>query len=367
MTYQRLPEDQEWPVGTELSAGVAGEPESEGHVLAAGGVTQVEELLYTLLLDHPGSLLSELSDLSKLTRRKTQLALKSLEKKALASHSPEGLRRYFPTPPEVAVEVLVLQQKEALQHMVAGARYLQERARQAARARNAGERMVEVITGREAHGRLFEQMQKSAREEIVFFDRPPYLSSAPNALNQTQFSVAAHGVRYRAVYDNRSLEEPGAADRIRSYVAAGEEAKVYSGVPLKLFAVDRRIAFLALDLEHPESSVLLIRSCALLDAIYDLFEFIWDRAAPLAFDKSGTPTAVPEAFDAANDADHVIALLVAGFNDKMIAHQLGISERTLRRRVSEIMVALGARTRFQAGWLCRASKSESSACPESGP
>lgn len=365
MANRRLLEEQKWPVEAQLGTGVSDEVGSAGRLLKAGGVSRVEELLYMLLLDHPGSLLSELSDLSKLSRRKTQLALNSLEKKALASHSPEGLRRYFPTPPEVAIEVLVLQQKEALQHMVAGARSLQERARQAARARSAGERMVEVIMGREAHSRLFEQMQKSARDEIVFFDRPPYLSSAPSALNQTQISVAAHGIRYRAVYDSSSLEEPGAADRIRSYAKAGEEAKVYSGVPLKLFAVDHRIAFLALDLARPEDSVLLVRSCALLDAIYDLFEFVWDRAAPLRFDKSGVPEAVSETSDPASDADHVVALLVAGFNDKMIAHQLGISERTLRRRVSEIMVALGARTRFQAGWLCRASKSESSARPES--
>lgn len=361
MTQQRLLKRPNGPSrSAELETNVAGEAGGEGYVLEAGGVTRVEELLYTLLLDHPGSLLSELSDLSKLSRRKTQLALRSLERKALVSHSPEGQRRYFPTPPEVAVEVLVLQQEEALQRMVAGARYLQERARQAERARSAGERMIEVITGREAHGRLFEQMQKSARDEVIGFDRPPYISSDPDALNQTQFSVAARGIRYRAVYDSESLEEHGTADRIREYTKAGEEARVYSGVPLKLFAVDRRIAILPLDLKHPEESALLIRSCALLDAIYDLFEFVWDRAVPLVFDNSGVHEAVSPASDAANDNDSIIGLLVAGLNDKMIAHQLGMSERTLRRRVSEIMVALGARTRFQAGWLYRASESEPS-------
>ncbi len=45
----------------------------------------------------------------------------------------------------------------------------------------------------------------------------------------------------------------------------------------------------------------------------------------------------------------ILALLVAGAKDEVIARQLGIGVRTLRRRMQHLMTALDAETRFQAG------------------
>jgi DNA-binding NarL/FixJ family response regulator len=44
-------------------------------------------------------------------------------------------------------------------------------------------------------------------------------------------------------------------------------------------------------------------------------------------------------------------MLAAGLKDDAVARQLGVSKRTLDRRVQELMRNLGAWTRFQAGWL----------------
>jgi len=42
-------------------------------------------------------------------------------------------------------------------------------------------------------------------------------------------------------------------------------------------------------------------------------------------------------------------LIAAGMTDEGIAHQLGVSSRTLRRKTQELMVELRAENRFQAG------------------
>ena len=42
-------------------------------------------------------------------------------------------------------------------------------------------------------------------------------------------------------------------------------------------------------------------------------------------------------------------LLASGLKDEAIARQLGIGERTVRRRVAELADRLGARTRMQLG------------------
>ncbi|MDQ3916806.1 MAG: LuxR C-terminal-related transcriptional regulator [Actinomycetota bacterium] len=45
------------------------------------------------------------------------------------------------------------------------------------------------------------------------------------------------------------------------------------------------------------------------------------------------------------------SLLVTGMTDEMAARRLGLSRRTFRRRLKALMDKLGARSRFQAGFM----------------
>lgn len=47
----------------------------------------------------------------------------------------------------------------------------------------------------------------------------------------------------------------------------------------------------------------------------------------------------------------IVRLLMTGASDSMIAHALFVSERTVRRHIGSVMRALGAETRFQAGFM----------------
>ena len=53
--------------------------------------------------------------------------------------------------------------------------------------------------------------------------------------------------------------------------------------------------------------------------------------------------------DASVDHRTLIVLLAQGLTDEAIGRRLGISSRTVRRRVAEIVHSLGAKSRFQAG------------------
>jgi DNA-binding NarL/FixJ family response regulator len=46
----------------------------------------------------------------------------------------------------------------------------------------------------------------------------------------------------------------------------------------------------------------------------------------------------------------LVNLLLAGTKSEAIAHQLGIGVSTAERRIRRLMKALGAETRFQAGY-----------------
>ena len=45
----------------------------------------------------------------------------------------------------------------------------------------------------------------------------------------------------------------------------------------------------------------------------------------------------------------MLELMAAGLKDEIVARRLGLSTRTLRRRIAGVMRELGADTRFQAG------------------
>jgi hypothetical protein len=82
---------------------------------------------------------------------------------------------------------------------------------------------------------------------------------------------------------------------------------------------------------------------ALVDGAYALFEAAGESAIDLAvFPDSQRPR-----IDAENG--RVLRALGSGVTDEAAARQLGMSLRTYRRRVAEVLVSLNAGSRFQAG------------------
>lgn len=68
--------------------------------------------------------------------------------------------------------------------------------------------------------------------------------------------------------------------------------------------------------------------------------------APMAPNDLRTETMSP------TDEERAVAsLLVTGMTDEMAARRLGLSRRTFRRRLKALMDKLGARSRFQAGFM----------------
>jgi hypothetical protein len=68
-------------------------------------------------------------------------------------------------------------------------------------------------------------------------------------------------------------------------------------------------------------------------------------AATRPSDTSGSPRC------GVKDADAIIEMLRSGHTDMRIARSLGITERTVRRRIALLMTEVGARSRFQFGAL----------------
>lgn len=151
--------------------------------------------------------------------------------------------------------------------------------------------------------------------------------------------LVASGRRSRAIYPVRALRE--APDIVRARAAAGEQIRVVPEVPTRMFVIGTSHAVVPDPLGFVDEPRILVRQQGIVEALGLLFEMMWERASP-----------VPELEQREGRPDlraFLLRQLATGAQDEQIARQLGLSLRTVRRRVADLMSELGADSRFQAG------------------
>jgi hypothetical protein len=149
------------------------------------------------------------------------------------------------------------------------------------------------------------------------------------------------GRRSRAIYPARALEE--APEVIRARARAGEHVRILAEVPCRVAVLGDAAALLPQEVGGGLGRVLVIRQEAMVDALRLLFTSLWERAMPVP-GLDGRP-----ASEGVEDRQLLLDQLARGAKDEQIARVLGLSLRTVRRRVAEVMDELGADSRFQAG------------------
>lgn len=313
-----------------------------------------EEHTYRLLVGLSAARAAELAEVADLPPQEADEVLQRLQAKGLVSVQEAEEPVFRPLPPDVAFGTTLLRRQESLEAARQTVASLSEEFRASASRRDA-HHLVEVIIGATTLRERLRDLQNSAREEILWFCRANPLAMQ-GADNTEEYGALSRGVRYRAIYERALIETPGELDSIAEGVSWGEEARVVPTLPVRLAIVDRSTAICPLvrdDETVGEPSAAIISQGQLLDALLALFESYWEFATPVRL-QSEEPT--PEGLD---DSERLLlSLLVGGVPDKSIATQLGISRRTVQRRLDRLMALAGVDTRtglaYQAanrGWL----------------
>jgi sugar-specific transcriptional regulator TrmB/DNA-binding CsgD family transcriptional regulator len=315
-------------------------------VLEALGFTPAEEQVYDLLIARGRMTLAEVLAEGDIKPKRQMEALDKLVACGLVRRLASPAQEFVVAPPEYAIEVLIAERLSEFQSLRESAAELAVRARRVTQETDPTE-LIEVVSGEGSVRQLFLQVIRSAREEIAVFDRPPYASNVDEAMSAEAERLRSGGLRLRTVFDRSLLDEPDHVKRILQGVETGEEARI-GRVPLKLAVIDREWAMLPL--LHAEGrlpeAVVIVRRSVLLDSLIALFESVWEHGVEVkpAADDEVLPNGTAE-----RELRQLAHLLAAEMTDIAIARQLGISERTVRRRVKELMEELGVDTRFLAG------------------
>ncbi|HCT81206.1 MAG TPA: hypothetical protein DGG94_04140 [Micromonosporaceae bacterium] len=302
--------------------------------------------IYETLIGRQPSSVEELQSALLLPAPSLHQGLESLEAMGMVSRVPGSPARYGAIAPDIALEVLFLQREEEIKRARRYAEELSIRFQQAAAGRDPAE-LVEILTGIPAIRQRWEQLQRGTKAELRGIDKPPYTVTEKSS--QTEIDLLAQGIKYRIIYDTSGLDYfPDWAADIERSIGQGEQARVASNVPTKLVIFDDRYAMIPLQVAPSTmATMILVHRSGLLEALCGLFESLWAQALPFPVASSREHLSTPDR--PTPDEARLLAMLVTGVQDEVIARRLGMSYRTFQRRLQDLMKRLGAETRFQAG------------------
>ncbi|WP_327365218.1 helix-turn-helix domain-containing protein [Streptomyces sp. NBC_01217] len=330
-------------------------------MLETVGLSAAESDVYRALVDAVTSSAREMSATTGLDEGTVQRLLAALEENGLA-HSVEGYPgRFAANPPDVTLLPRLERRADDLEKARTVVSGLVESYRRNALTRGTGE-VIEMVTGAAALRQRLRQVQDNARDELLWFCRAQYVAM-PSGTNQAEFDALARGVGYRVLYEQAFFDDFGAVDNVVRAVRCGEAARAVPALPLRMAIADRSVAICPLAPAGSAGSphdvtTAVIRGSSLLEALVALFERYWEVGAPLRVTPEGQigEGQIGETGLTADSASitpedqHLLSLMVAGITDLAIGSQLGVSKRTVQRRIQGLMNLAGVATRMQLGW-----------------
>ncbi|MEU1412572.1 helix-turn-helix transcriptional regulator [Streptomyces sp. NPDC049097] len=305
--------------------------------LQALGLSEAAERTYLDLIESGERTVSELIARRRLTTDELSVVLGELESIKLIERHADMI---VPVPPRLAMETLAERRTQEAALARRSADLLSQLW-----TRRFGQRTdFELLPSHEAGRQVLDSIQRDAQEQVRAMTLGN-LSTEGHKIVDGLFDALNRGVRYQVIYGAHVLRDPAALHMVRQCVDAGEEARVFAHVPMNITVVDDRWALVAARTPAPGKAgiaAVVVHDSPFLTGLVGFFDAFWRMAVPITSGTGTDGTASP-------GARQLLTYLSAGLTDEAIARELGVSERTIARRVSRLQELLGAQTRFQLG------------------
>ena len=311
-------------------------------VLEALGLDDAHTAVYRSVLSVPAATPKEVASAVGMPLARVRAIIDQLELLGLLARQASPSGRVVASSPAIALKPLLLERERGLTRAHEALLDLSELYRQSAEQRNAAD-VVDVILGVEAVRQRVAQLQAAATREVrvLVLSDVAFMSSEDNV---EEDRAVARGVRYRIIVESGVLERPGFLTAAREAKNLGEHVRVLPALPTRLFIGDDDMALLPMRSrgEGRSAGALLVNPGGLLDLIMAIFEEYWSNATDFLSDadSQGGPVGL--------DSD-LLKLLLLGLTDAAVGSQLGISVRTVQRRIAELMTLAAVTTRIQLG------------------
>ncbi|MFD9306049.1 LuxR C-terminal-related transcriptional regulator [Streptomyces sp. NPDC060048] len=209
---------------------------------------------------------------------------------------------------------------------------------------------LELVTDRTALQNLIRELIGSAEDEVLTCH--PGGGRSPEILEQAVVrdeAMLARGVRLRTIYQHTARYSRPTAAYVERVAALGSQVRTVGDGLMRMIVVDQHTGLL--EVRDDDKAAMVVREPNVVHFMVQTFERSWAQAEPF-----GTTVGPDQARSISEELRQtIVRLLAEGLEDKVIARRLGMSERTCQRHIAEVMRAVGAKSRFQAGFLLSAA------------
>lgn len=330
------------------SEGLMVEQQTDDNVFAVGDTLRAEEAaVYRWLALHGRLDPASMAEETGVDATAVSGAVERLVRIGLVHRGEEGDDRLWAVDPHLVAAVTTAPVERAIAEQQTRLRLFQDQFAQAGRRLRRGETQrlqgpgdhsrAHPCAGRtEPGGRAVPRGHghRAAR-------RHPPARGAPGRAAPGQ-PDARPGVRMRTVYHHTARFNSPSQAYVATASALGGEYRTAHQLVGRMIIFDRELAFMTR--RNDRLGAVVVREPSVVHFLYELFEQLWSQAQPFSDAATDGLEAV------AKDLDRtILRLLASGLKDETIARRLGMSLRTTRKHIADMMQALGAESRFQAG------------------
>ncbi|MEV6302897.1 LuxR C-terminal-related transcriptional regulator [Actinoplanes sp. NPDC051861] len=317
-------------------------------MLATLGLTATAESVYRCLLRRPEWGVADIAQHLNIAGEDVREALDCLFDLALVRESADLPGGIHVVDPDVALRQALARQQaevarrqqEVAESQAAVARLIDDFSQ----ARRQAEAATTELLGMDAvQDRLARLAQETSFEVLTLM---PGGAQSPGALErarQNDTKLLERHVRIRTIGLDSIRNDPGTMAHARFLTEGGAEFRTSAVLPPRMILVDRRAALVPIDAADTRRGALLVNGSGLVAAMLALFEQVWDIATPLGAARD------PDREGLSAQERALLKLLAQGLTDEAAATRLGVSHRTARRMMADLMERLEARSRFEAG------------------
>ena len=311
-------------------------------VLEALGLDEAHTAVYRCVLQQSSASTADIAGMLSMSLPRVRPIVAELERLGLLARQASRSDRFVASPPSMALRPLLLERERGLTRAHEALVELSDLYRRSAEQRSVAD-VVDVVIGDESVRQRVAQLQAASTEQVrVLVLNEIALVSGEENIEEDR--ALARGVRYRVIVESAVLERPGFLTAAREMAQIGEEIRVLPTLPTRMFIADDQMALVPMHSQGEDEGfgALLIHPSGLLDLVISIFEEYWRTATAFLPIAAAGPT------DDDIDRD-LLRLLLLGVTDAAAASQLGVSLRTVQRRIAELMQRAEVTTRIQLG------------------
>jgi sugar-specific transcriptional regulator TrmB len=255
--------------------------------LAALGLTRYEATAYASLLGRQGYTPAQVAARAGVPRQRIYDVLASLSARGLAvERHAGGQRLFFAVDPAAALPALLDERRRQFEaeqeHLnTQTAALVHALAPAFAAGSDVADPLdyVDVILDRRRVAERALQLARAAEREICVLFKAPLVGGRDENLAEVR-EPRERGVRYRALYERATLDDPAVAAWLVQFRRWGQEARAVDSLPIKCNLYDSRAALLSLQdpvTGTPSLTALCVTHPGLAQTLSVAFEGLWAR------------------------------------------------------------------------------------------